>query len=136
MIEAIRTTRRTLIRWLIWAGILTSAPVAVRAEAVQTRVRDAATQLFSNREHAVSVGRAYLALNPIGADLDSLLDSLVDDDMARGRPFAELVEAMREGHRSDFRAERVVIVNGWAMSQTELRAAAVVALSTDADQPR
>lgn len=153
MIEALRTTRRTLIRWLAWAGLMSSSSIFhVRSVVTPDPLVTASVRLLSDRAHAVAVGRAYLELQKEDGDLTSLCNALAADlglcdvgdehslDGYRSQPAVrglaarprseELIDALRECHRADFRAERWVRIDGWMLSRTELRAAAIVALST------
>jgi hypothetical protein len=74
----------------------------------------------------VRIGRRYLATVPEEADLDLLLAWLPEardiEQLATG--LCNLDAAVAD----DFDRGRVVLIDGWLLSQTEARAAAVLAL--------
>ena len=74
----------------------------------------------------VRVGRRYLATAPDESDLDVLLARLpeVGDARQLATDLCHLEAAVAE----DFERGRVVLVDGWLLSQTEARAAAILAL--------
>jgi hypothetical protein len=116
--------------WTAWAGQARAwlpaaggSPAAARLLAVLARPDSAAV-----------VGRAYLARYPAEADRDRLaarLDQALrcqDCDPARART-DQLRAALAGRTRADFAAARVVVVDGWVLSETEARLCGLAALS-------
>jgi len=82
--------------------------------------------VFSDPRSAVAIGQRYLALHPAEADVERLKASLFDGlDVART---AALRARLAEGRRRDFASGRTVIVDGWILARTELRACALLTL--------
>ncbi len=79
------------------------------------------TAVLGERDAARSVGRRYLAGHPDERDERALLRLL----MPLGDPATLTQERVRRVVRSDFVAGRVVLVDGWYLSQTEARLCAL-----------
>ena len=76
------------------------------------------------------VGESYLKLHPGERRLDQLNARLVEDlrwDPLTGAD-ADLATLVARRVRSDFRQGRTVLVDGWVLSETEARLAAVASL--------
>ena len=117
--------------WTAWAGparawlpAAADGPAAARLLAVLGRP-----------DSAAAVGRAYLASHPAEADrarLTAGLDQALrcqECDPARART-DQLRAALAGRIRADFAAARVVMVDGWVLSETEARLCGLAALST------
>jgi hypothetical protein len=72
------------------------------------------------------IGAAYLAQNPLEWDRARLLEEL--DLRAAGTDRERIRSLVGERQRDDFASGRVVEVNGWILSQTEVRLYALAAL--------
>ena len=72
----------------------------------------------------VAVGRAYLRDRPDESDPAKLLSALGASD-------GDAVAAARRNSATDFAHGRTVVVDGWILSSSEARAAAVIALACD-----
>ncbi len=79
---------------------------------------------------AAVIGSAYLKLTPDEEDRNLLVERLAGDDLeewerlARRDP-AALRERVLARHLEDFQRDRVVRLNGWVLSKTEARLAAL-----------
>lgn len=107
----------------------------------RTCVRAAATDtaperligLFEHRDSARAIGSVYLAAHPEEADVSRLLELINRAD--GGPPFAPLATDtarrawIRERQTQDFAAGRIVNLDGWLLSATEVRICALAALS-------
>jgi len=116
--------------WAAWAG-------PARAWLPAAADRTAAARLLAvlgRPDSAAAVGRAYLASHPAAADRDGLaarLDQAVrcqNCDPARART-DQLRAALAGQIRADFAAARVVMVEGWVLSESEARLCGLAALS-------
>ena len=114
-------SRRAFIGWAV-AGV---AVVATGAIVVAARDNEGSPDLHARRMHARSlqarikaIGQRYRAVVPAD-DLEALpqFDGTADAD------FGALASAVKE----DFQNGDVVIVDGWVLARTELRAAALFA---------
>ncbi len=79
------------------------------------------TALFSDREAARRVGLAYLQQVPAEADRARLI-ALLGPEMLNAENAHTLLADMT---RADFAANRTIIVQGWILSVTEARLAAL-----------
>jgi hypothetical protein len=89
-------------------------------------------QLLQNRESASVVGRAYLAgisQAPGVAELEqTILNSAgIAASEMQSMSYEKLHERLRARVRLDFQEHQTVKVNGWVLSVTEARLAALVA---------
>jgi len=116
--------RRMLLRVLGLAG-LTLALDPRAAEAIPARARvTRLTGLLADAASARQVGQAYLQQAPGEADRERLTAELIarfNDDPSR--------EALTACCRADLADGRTVTVNGWVLSQTEVRLCALAALA-------
>ena len=81
---------------------------------------------------AAQVGRAYLRLVPEEGDLERLVTLIaeqVPDFATRAPDAAELRRGVARSVQEDFANGRVTRVQGWVLSRTEARLAALAALS-------
>ena len=91
------------------------------------------TEFFVHRESAKVIGRKYLLHVPKEANVDLLVNLLCSFQQAR---YAELAQAdrgkLRElllyQQRQDFEHGHIVKVQGWILSETEVRLCALAAL--------
>ncbi len=111
------------------AGIVAITGPA-RSWLLQRRVRSNLIRFAGGAEHAATVGRVYLQQAPqersaevlierLSADLGVNVDALTD---------TAVYPAMADAIRGDFERARVVELDGWILSMTEARIAAVCAL--------
>lgn len=78
--------------------------------------------VLGDRAAAAGIGHARLAVAPEDADVDRVLRLL---EVPEGADVARELEARR---RADFRDGRIVPVEGWMLSQTEMRLCVLAAL--------
>jgi hypothetical protein len=128
--------RRQLLRAIAGAfaaGLAAGSGLAIPACAREDPLERALRGFFADREAAREVGSEILALDPQAANAGILVDRLVRLRGAELRALAgsdpeRLADALRAQHRADFAAERVVVVRGWVLSQTEAWLLALAAL--------
>ena len=113
-------------RWLVadWAGFMGRGGAAATARALTACFRDPASPR--------AVGRAYLAAVPEEASVQGLVRRLIGEASAVSAPLPltdrdALRAAMRSRIRRDFAEGRIVMVDGWFLSQTEARLCALTA---------
>lgn len=124
---------RTSRRRLLGAGVCVAAEAVVPRSA--TAALDPALRLVDALDHrssAEAVGRIVLESDP-GATVPSLVAELT---LATGRSLDALMEldrdalrdVLRDAREADFRAVRIVRVDGWILARTEARLAALAVL--------
>ncbi len=135
--------RRTVLRLLGWWAGFGAVPLRSRAaespaEPARGHGSDEWLRLLPHRRSAVAIGRRFLRLRPSDADSGRLRRLLGLERAATGELSVAGFEAHRERlralHREDFRRGRVLELGGWTLSLTELRLAALVALSVEAEE--
>jgi len=122
-----RFGRRTFVG-LLAAGGFAGASLAndfLRGDA-RARAATARAAAGSGADGVVVLGKAYLRAHPGESDTDFLLARL--PGINRKRPLRPQMPALAPSFTQDYRAGRVVTVQGWQLSRTEARAAAAVAL--------
>jgi len=130
-------TRRQMIRRLLWvaAAVVSGQAFSERAAAVVGRpaVRGL-VELLPHGRSAALIGARFLATHPQEADLDTLVvrlglsaDALPPPLSPQLMAAARAIEAL---HIDDFRNDRLIEIEGWSLSVTELRLAAVVHLAS------
>ena len=133
-------TRREVLQRLAAAGLIALAPgaasgaTAAALDSVQpltTRLRG----LFTNTKSANAVGLRYLAAAPGEADA-RLLTGLICGTRDRYRRLMEadsgrLRELLIEQQKQDFGNGRVVTLEGWILSETEVRLCAIAAITPE-----
>lgn len=92
-------------------------------------------QVYDCLESASAIGREYLRIVPEEAHNTVLLDHICRRSaLNRARLMVSDVPATRDvlrlWIRKDFEQGRTVLVNGWLLSQTEIRLCALTAIST------
>jgi hypothetical protein len=120
-----RVGRRTFVG-LLAAGSV--AGVALTTDLVGSRTRAVAAPGAAPQpaDGVVALGNAYLKAHRREADRKFLLDRLPGIDTTRD--VRSQLPALSAAITDDFRAGRLVTVQGWQLSRTEARAAAAVAL--------
>jgi hypothetical protein len=92
---------------------------------------EAVKGFFKDPQPAALIGEEYLALHPEERDVQLLLKRVSAD--LSGAPLrlsaADIRNAMKERIGKDFEEDKVVDFHGWALSATELRLCALVALT-------
>jgi hypothetical protein len=131
-------TRRRLLQLLVdFLGAVGVAPLAEGAEKLSAHraknlVASKLTEILPHRDSAAAVGREYLKIAPLEADVSRLIDLIVSPEKsigAQSRTDAEaLAESLRAKQRDDFEQGRTVLIQGWMLSQTEARLCALVSL--------
>ena len=82
--------------------------------------------VFRSPEDAGAVGAAYLAQHPEGLAGALELAAFLEKTHP-GRP-AALCQALERRRERDFRADRIVVLDGWIFATTEAQACALVTL--------
>jgi len=128
----LKVERRTILAGLVAtvAAILLGrgrVPKAVRgAEPSSDALLPALAVLFSDPWGARAIGRRYLARYPAEADADLLKESLFSGLNDTGP--AGLRVRLAERRRQEFAAGQTVILDGWILARSELRACALLTL--------
>jgi hypothetical protein len=130
-------TRRAVLTMAAIATLLSSRPglaAANRGLPRSLRLRASRlTGIFSRRQSARAVGRAYLRVAPGEADPQILMGAITGTTPDLHRVLdhgddADLGAALRNRIRRDFADGRTVSVEGWLLSQTEARLCALAEL--------
>ncbi len=106
------------------AALASAAGVVLPACAREDPLEPALRGFFADRDAARKVGAEVLVLDPEAGTPQVLIERLARErgaelrELARSDPEA-LAELLREQHRADFGEDRVVVVRGWLLSQTE-----------------
>ena len=116
-------TRRTLLAWL-GASTLTAQvlPALLRLAAASQSEDEALRKI-------VRVGRSYLKKVPDEANREKLAALL--PSLKGSKRLAARIRALRDRVARDFAENRIVLLEGWLLSRTEARAAALVALGIE-----
>jgi len=129
------TGRRTFLARLLAAGGVAALARPGRALAGIGGIPggDALGRVVRVPESARVVGRAYLRREPAEANAARLRERILADlgldaDAAAASADRELRERLRHRVRADFAAGRIVKLDGWILSLTEVRLSALVAL--------
>jgi len=130
---ALTIDRRTLLAFLLGGGMLVAGggPIAA-CSATENSTPDEPASTELDPELAVAsiavVGERYLELVPEEADVKVLAELLVplDGEIPRD-PTSDLL-VLADMVRADFDAGNVISIDGWLLSRTEGRAAALFAI--------
>ena len=89
-------------------------------------------EIFADPVAAASIGRVYLSRMPEEPSQAALVDRLTEGWTAtqRALPTASLHALLRDQQVADFSSGRTLRVGGWVLGHTELRLAALAALSS------
>jgi hypothetical protein len=87
---------------------------------------DATVPAAGARDPITRLGRAYLDLTPDEDSVDTLFDLV--PGLRRGQPVVEQLPGLEPKVTSDFARRRTVSIDGWHLSRTEARVAALHAL--------
>ncbi len=126
--------RRELLHGMAAAVVVAAGGgLALGGCAREDRLEPVLRGFFADRDAAREVGEEVLALDPDAANARVLIDRLVRRRGEELRALAgsdpgRLFDALRAQHRDDFAEERVVVVRGWVLSQTEAWLLALAAL--------
>lgn len=108
-------------------ALLARAPAPPEARALAA----ALARCFPHLESARALGRAYLRAHPSEAGprrLAALLEASLGAD-AGAQPPGRLAERLTARIRRDFEEERLAIVDGWVLAESEARAFALLSLA-------
>jgi hypothetical protein len=132
-------TRRRLLQLLVGSlGAVGVGPLAQSAENLtrhqaKTLLPSKLSEILPHRKSASAVGREYLKIAPLEADVSRLLELIgAPEKSIRDRSSADaeaLAEWLQAKQRDDFDQGRIVLVQRWMLSQTEARLCALIALS-------
>lgn len=129
-------TRRKLLQWGAALCCLALAPrswsrVAVK-DSIEQEIARRIAGLFAHPGSAREIGREYLRLAPSDNDIAVLVRKVIPDTGKIKSLSTTGKESLRQyianASREDFQQGRMVSVNGWMLSQTELRLCAIVVL--------
>jgi len=122
-------TRRAMLRWL---GGGTLAALGVRAQlAASAEAGEANGDADGLVAAALArVGRRYLEVTPEERDVATLRARL--GELSAPPDVLAHVAALEQAVRRDFERGDILALDGWILSRTELRAAALVALTSPA----
>lgn len=130
-------TRRKLLQWGAAICCLALVPRSwgrvVAKNDIEQKIARRVAGLFEHPDSAREIGREYLKLVPSDSDLAVLVRKMIPD--AGRMKFLStagkksLRRYIASSSREDFRQGRMVCVNGWMLSQTELRLCAIVGLA-------
>jgi hypothetical protein len=115
------------------AGLAAAGGVTLPACAREDPLERALRGFFADAEAARAVGGEVLALDPDAGQPEILLERLARRraeelrELARSDPEG-LAERLRAQHRADLAEDRVVVVRGWLLSETEAWLLALAAL--------
>lgn len=112
--------RRSVLAWL--AG----GTVALAGASFYGLAR-ASAAAGTGTQGIVRVGRRYVATVPEESELDLLLSLL--PELKEGEELAEHLSSLKDRVAEDFADGKTLLLDGWLLSRTEARAAAVVALT-------
>lgn len=130
-------TRRKLLQWSAVLCCLAFAPRSWRRVAAKDPVEQEIARriagLFDHPGSAREIGKEYLRLAPSENDVAVLIRNVIPDS-GRMRSLSTAGRESLRRHiatasREDFQQGRMISVNGWMLSQTELRLCAIVALT-------
>jgi len=124
--------RREFLEALV-AALAGAGAVALPGCGREDRLEPALRGFFADRGAAREVGREVLALDPDAARPEVLVERLARRRGAELRELAgsdpeALAELLRAQHHTDLAEDRVVVVRGWVLSQTEAWLLALAAL--------
>jgi hypothetical protein len=129
-------SRRDMLRQLTCGGLLVSLPASVLAQPAENISLPLLSRLgrfFANRESARVIGQRYLELAPSEADPERLMALICHSDENRARLAHANTEQLREilldQQRMDFVRGRTVMIDGWVLSETEVRLCALAAIA-------
>jgi len=128
-------SRRDILRKLTYGGLIIALPTSALARSAGNLSPSLATllgQFFSNKESARVVGQRYLGFTPNEANLERLMAMIFHskENYARfANADAEQLRAMlSDQQRADFAHGRTIMIDGWILSETEVRLCALAAM--------
>lgn len=128
-------SRRNMLRQLTCGGLMMALPASALARPagdVSPPLASRLGRLFSNGESARVIGQRYLDLAPGEANLERLMALIChsEENYARlAHTDTEQLRAMLLGQqRADFARGRTIMIDGWILSETEVRLCAVAAI--------
>jgi hypothetical protein len=126
-VSVVEITRRRALIWLASGSLAGLFPttLACAPEESSSLDRPEAADAIAVPEAILQLGREYLEQTPDEARRRDLL-ALLPPELAD--PAADLSGPLAARVREDFEQNRVVLLRGWLLARTELRAAALVAL--------
>jgi hypothetical protein len=130
-----KLSRRDIFRHLAYGGLMMSLPtfaLARPAGNLSPPLASLLCQFFSNRESARVVGQRYLDLTPNEASTERLMALIFQskENYARlAHADAEQLRAiLSDQQRADFAHGRTIMIDGWILSETEVRLCALAAI--------
>jgi hypothetical protein len=130
-------TRRDLMRYLICVSVPLAFPVSAFAWPSSDSIPPLGARLkrfFSNKESARVIGKRYLTMRPEESSLNRLTALICRtpesyDQLAK-TDTNTLRILLAEQQRDDFTNGRVMLVDGWILSETEVHLCAIASLSS------
>lgn len=129
-------SRRDILRQFTCGGLLVSLPASVLAQPagnLSPTLVSRLSRFYSNRESARVIGRRYLDLAPSEAAPEHLMALICRSRensarLARANT-GQLREFLLDQQRTDFARGRTVTIDGWVLSETEVRLCALAAIA-------
>jgi hypothetical protein len=130
-VSPVHWTRRTFVAALVFVTGSLAAPWLPRRTSRDAAARERARRLVAvvpAPHSAARIGAHYLAVAPDERDLDLLVRLLDTAEAADRMSTGALRTRLLAMQRDDFALERVVELDGWLLSRTEVRLYALATL--------
>lgn len=130
-----KLSRRDMLRHLTYGGLMMSLPTSALARPagdIPAPLISRLGRFFSNRESARLIGQRYLELTPSEANPERLMALICHSDENYTRlelaDNEQLRAMLQDQQRADFALGRTITIDGWVLSETEVRLCAVAAI--------
>ena len=128
-------SRRDIFRQLAGSGLMMALPASALARVigdVSLPLASRLAQFFHNEESARVIGRRYLELSPSEARPERLMALICRCEENHTRlaraDAGQLRTLLQDQQRADFTHGRTTTVDGWILSETEVRLCALAAI--------
>ena len=130
-----KLSRRDILRHLTYSGLMMSLPISALArpaDNLSPPLISRLGQFFSNRESARVIGQRYLDLSPSEANPERLMALICHSEENYTRldhaDTDQLRAMLLDQQREDFALGRTIMIDGWTLSETEVRLCALAAM--------
>jgi hypothetical protein len=130
-----KLSRRDMLRHLTYGGLTISLPASALARPagdVSPPLASRLARLFPNGKSARAIGRRYLDLAPSEARPERLTALICRSEENYARlaraDTGQLRSILLGQQRADFARGRTIMIDGWILSETEVRLCAVAAI--------
>ena len=130
-----KLTRRDMLRHLTYGGLMMSLPTSALARTADNLPYSLISRLgqfFFSRESARVIGQRYLELTPREANPERLMALICHSEENYMRLVDTDTEQLRamllDQQRTDFAFGRTIMIDGWVLSETEVRLCALAAM--------